>query len=73
MRTSGDPSALAGPVRQLIATLDPQLPVYDVRPFDDYVVGARAAQRFTTLIAASFAAVALALASVGVYGVIATR
>ena len=44
---------------------------YDVRPLDDYVVGARAAQRFTMILAAAFAAVALALASVGVYGVIA--
>ncbi len=71
VQTSGDPAALAGPVRQVVAALDPQLPVYDVRPLDDYVAGARAAQRFTTIIAASFAAVALVLASVGVYGVIA--
>jgi len=71
VRTSGDPSALSGAVRQLVAALDPQLPAYDVRPLDDYVVGARAAQRFTTLVAAAFAVVALVLASVGVYGVIA--
>ena len=58
-------------MRQLVATLDPQLPVYDVRPLDAYVAGARAAQRFTTIIAAAFAAVALVLATVGVYGVIA--
>jgi predicted permease len=71
VRTAGDASALAAPVRQLIARLDPELPVYDIRPLDAYVVGARAAQRFTTIIAASFAAVALALATVGVYGAIA--
>jgi putative ABC transport system permease protein len=62
---------LSGAVRQLVAELDPQLPPYDVRPLDEYVVGARAAQRFTTILAAAFAAVALVLASVGVYGVIA--
>ena len=45
--------------------------MYDIRPLDEYVVGARAAQRFTTIVAAAFAAVALVLASVGVYGVIA--
>ena len=71
VRTSGDPGALSGPVRQIVSTLDPQLPVYDVRPLEVYVAGARAAQRFTTIIAASFALVALALATVGVYGVIA--
>jgi hypothetical protein len=71
VRTSGDPGALSGPVRQIVSTLDPQLPVYDMRPLEVYVAGARAAQRFTTIIAASFALVALALATVGVYGVIA--
>src|SRR5439155_25664980 len=62
---------LSGAVRQMVATLDPQLPAYDVRPLDEYVAGARAAQRFTTIIAAAFAVVALLLAAVGVYGVIA--
>ena len=71
VRTTGDPAALAAPVRQIVARLDPQLPVYDIRPLDAYVAGARGAQRFTAIIAASFAAVALVLASVGVYGVIA--
>jgi putative ABC transport system permease protein len=71
VRTSGDAPALSAPVRQLIGRLDPELPVYDIRPLDAYVAGAQAAQRFTTILAASFAAVALALAAVGVYGVIA--
>ena len=71
VRTSGDPARLSGAVRQLVATLDPQLPAYDVRPLEEYVAGARAAQRFTTIIAAAFAVVALLLAAVGVYGVIA--
>jgi putative ABC transport system permease protein len=71
VRMTGDAAALATPVRQLASKLDPELPVYDMRPFDAYVAGAQAAQRFTTIVAASFAAVALALATVGVYGVIA--
>ena len=71
VKTSGDPAALASTVRQIVARLDPQLPAYDIRPLDEYVAGARAAQRFGTILAATFAIVALALAAVGVYGLIA--
>jgi len=71
VKTTGDPAALAATVRQIVAKLDPQLPVYDIRPLDEYVTSARAAQRFATILAAAFAIVALLLAAVGVYGVIA--
>ena len=71
VRAGGDPAAMSAAVRQIVTTIDPQLPVYDLRPLDEYVVGPRAAQRFTTIIAAAFAVVALLLAAVGVYGVIA--
>jgi putative ABC transport system permease protein len=71
VRTDGDATALAGTVREVVGRLDPQLPVYDMRPLDDYVANARAAQRFATILAAAFAVVALLLASIGVYGVIA--
>src|SRR5207245_1168506 len=67
VRTSSDPAALAAPARHVVASLDPTLPVYDLRPLEDYVVAARAAQRFTTILAAAFASVALMLATVGVY------
>ena len=71
VRTNGDPSGLAGPIRETVATLDPQLPIYDIRPLDEYAASARAARRFTMVLAELFAGVALALACVGVYGVIA--
>jgi putative ABC transport system permease protein len=71
VRASGDPVALAPAVRQAVAQLDPLLPVYDVRPLKDYTVKARATQRFTMTLAVTFAVVALALACVGVYGVVA--
>ena len=71
VRADRDPAALAADVRKAIAAVDPRLPVYDVRPFDAYVEGARAARRFTMQLAGAFAVVALALACVGVYGVIA--
>ena len=67
----GDPSTLPAAIRRTIAALDPELPVADVRPLDDYVRAARASQRFASLLALAFAGVALVLAGVGVYGVIA--
>jgi predicted permease len=70
IRTNADPASLSGPIRATVAALDPQLPIFDVRPLSDYVSGARATQRFTMLLATVFAGLALLLASVGVYGVI---
>jgi putative ABC transport system permease protein len=69
VRTSGDPAQLAPAVRQALLQLDPALPMYDVRPLADYLRSARAARRFTMTLAAAFAAAALALACIGVYGV----
>jgi predicted permease len=71
VRTSGDPAATLAPVRSLLRQLDAQLPIYDERPLAAYAIEARAARRFTLTLVAVFAAVALALACVGVYGVIA--
>jgi ABC-type antimicrobial peptide transport system permease subunit len=71
LRTSGDPGSLAAAVRAVVADLDPALPVYDVQPIDAYVTGARAPRRFTMVMAITFAGVALVLAGVGVYGVVA--
>jgi predicted permease len=71
VRTTGDPAATLAPVRALVSELDGQLPIYDERPMAAYVLEARATRRFTLTLVAVFAAVALALASVGVYGVIA--
>jgi putative ABC transport system permease protein len=71
VRTDRDPSALAGDVRAAVAALDPRLPIYDVRPMETYVESARSIRRFTMLLAAAFAACALALTCIGVYGVLA--
>jgi len=69
--TSGDPVALAPDVRAAVASLDRRLAIYDVRPMTDYVESARATRRFTVTLAAAFAATALLLTCVGVYGVLA--
>lgn len=71
VRATSDPALLTGPVREVLARLDPRLPIYDVRPLDTYVHRARATQRFTMWLVAALAVVALALACVGVYSVIA--
>jgi len=71
VRASGDPAALAAPIRRILTRLDPSLPISEVRPLDGYVTAARGAQRFTMILAAAFAAVALLLACIGLYGVVA--
>ena len=71
VKTAGDPSALMPFVREAITRLDPVLPIYDVRALDVYVNDARATRAFIMRLAVIFAVMALILAAVGVYGVIA--
>jgi hypothetical protein len=71
VRTTGDPNGIVGGVREAVRAVDPTLPIYDVRLLEEYIGSARAPSRFTMAIAVSFAGVALVLACVGVYGVIA--
>ncbi|MGE0812895.1 MAG: ADOP family duplicated permease [Vicinamibacterales bacterium] len=71
VKTSGDPAAIVPAVRRLVGTLDAALPLYDIRPLQAYVDEARALRAFTARLAGLFAAAALLLAAVGVYGVVA--
>jgi predicted permease len=71
LRTDGDPAALAGPVRQAISGIDATLPVYDVKTLEGRVAAATARSRFSATLLAVFASIALVLAAVGVYGVMA--
>jgi len=71
VRGRGEPSALAAPVRGVIRSLDPNLPVARVRPMADVVARSMARTSFTMLLLVIAAAVALLLGSVGIYGVIA--
>jgi putative ABC transport system permease protein len=64
------PASLAPSVREAIASLDRAVPVTEVQTMDDVVAGATAGPRFTLVLLATFAAVALVLAAVGIYGVI---
>jgi putative ABC transport system permease protein len=69
--TSPDPLALASAVRGEVAAVDRDQPVSAVRTMEEVVSGSVAQQRFRTLLLAAFAGVALLLAGVGIYGVIA--
>jgi putative ABC transport system permease protein len=69
LRTSGDPLALAEAVRKRIHEIDPTRAVYDVQPLSDYVSSTLTERRFQIALLGSFAATALLLAAVGLYGV----
>jgi putative ABC transport system permease protein len=66
----GDPRLLAGSVREQLGELDSSLPIADVRLMGDVLSRAQARPRFLTLLLSLFSAVALAIATVGIYGVV---
>jgi predicted permease len=70
VRTSVDPAGLARAVRRQVADLDPLLPVARVNTMDDLLGQSVAGPRFRTTLLGIFAAVALLLAGVGIYGIL---
>jgi predicted permease len=73
VHTAGDPDALAPALRAVVRELDPDAPLYDVRSMRDHLVNGRALLfvRLGAAIAAAFGVLALTLATVGAYGVVA--
>ncbi len=71
VRTAADPLSALAAARREVAALDSAVAIYDVRTLEDVVQRSLSEQRFTMLALGAFAAVALILATVGVYGVIA--
>ncbi len=69
VRSSGDLMSLAGAVREQVIATDSNQPVYDVKTMEQRLDESIATQRFSMFLMSIFAALALVLASVGIYGV----
>ena len=72
LRTDGDPTAIAGTVRDVVRKAGKETFINQMEPMDTRVVQAQAQTRFSLLLIAVFATVAVLLAGVGLYGVLAT-
>ena len=70
VKAAAEPLNLAAPVRAALARIDPEQPVSRVRTMEDVVAESIGGRRFPMLLLAIFSAVALALAAIGVYGVV---
>ncbi len=71
VKTAGDPNALIGVVRGVISGIDTELPLFDIRTMQERVGDSLTNRRTPMLLTAMFSAVALLLAAVGIYGVLA--
>jgi putative ABC transport system permease protein len=71
IRTSADPVAMTSSVRRELRTLDPGQPVFNVATMQDLLEGSVAQPRFRAFLISAFAGLALALSSLGLYGVMA--
>jgi putative ABC transport system permease protein len=69
-RTNSDPGAIAGSLRAAVTSVDKSLPVYALKPMTEYLRDSLARRRFNLILLTIFSCVALALAAVGIYGVI---
>ncbi|MFP5286790.1 MAG: ABC transporter permease, partial [Thermoanaerobaculia bacterium] len=71
LRVDGDPMRLASDVQAEVRRLDPSLPVANLQPLENVVYDSLAQPRFITFLVLAFAVVALSLAAIGIYGVLA--
>jgi predicted lysophospholipase L1 biosynthesis ABC-type transport system permease subunit len=70
VRTAGDPVALAGALRGVVARLDPELPIASLRTMEEVRSRSLATTRFATLALGGFGALAVVLGAVGIFGVV---
>jgi putative ABC transport system permease protein len=71
VRTSGDPDAMTKSIADVVRSTDPDLPLAQVRTMEQIVVESHSYERFETALYGGFAGLALLLAAVGIYGVMA--
>lgn len=71
VRSAGAPDALVAAIRQRVHELDPELALSNVRTLDDWIHNNAAQPRFNTVLLTTFAVVALLMAAIGIYGVLA--
>ena len=69
VRSKADPVPLTSFIRAIVQSLDPDLPISEVRTMDQWMSDSTAQARFNTLLLGIFSAVALLLAVIGIYGV----
>lgn len=69
VRASGDPVALVQPIRKTVAAVDPQLPIDGIDPLESLMSDSIAGERLVAQLATAFGLLALALAAIGMYGV----
>lgn len=70
IRTTGDPLLMQNPLRAVVHDLDPGVPVYQVQTLSDYISQWASQPRFQTFVLTCFAAIALILAAIGLYGLL---
>jgi len=70
VRTAGDPATLIPAIRRRVAAADRNLPIQSLRPFEKWLEAPLAQRRFSTMLLGVFAALAMILAAVGIYGVL---
>jgi len=69
-RTAGDPAGLTAAIRKEVSNLDKEQPLSNARTLDKLISDSVAQQRFSVLLLGIFASVAMALAAIGIYGVL---
>jgi len=69
IRTAGDPEAMQKSVTAVVQSLDPDLPIANVKTMDQVIHDSLRGDRFNTLLFGTFAVLALLLAALGIYGV----
>jgi len=72
IRTSGEPDGLVEPIRRAIAEIDPELPIFDIRSMEERINRSLSDRRTPMVLTIGFGLLALLLAVIGIYGVLAS-